>query len=155
MSIELVTRLLEANNKYCAQIEINNEDIDSFILSIKEELKRVALEWAMSENELHIAKYGGWGSHGTNTSKYSFSLSLQGEIYIRVEWYETWAYGGHDEGSFEFPYSLLIKENLDKYLAETKQKTELVKKEKNEEWLKNKKKEADRLLQEIRAREMQ
>lgn len=150
MTLNDVEQLLTENNALTAQIESNTSKVDEYIATIKEELKRVAEQYVAAENALQDTKYGGSGLFiSTNSNRYTFSLSMQGELYVHVSWYDTWAYGGYDEGNFEFPYSLLVQENLDKYISRINAEIKYKLAQKKEEQLSAKNKEIARLLKEL------
>lgn len=76
------------------------KQVDSIKDELSDRIEDVARRYATSKN------HSGYGYPGKSAT---FDWTIEDDK-VEVEWSDSWAYGGHDEGSFCFPVSYLYDE---------------------------------------------
>ena len=126
-----------------------------------EEFKKVVAEYSKFENEFHslvretareFVKYEklkyprlGWPCNGDIDN---WVLENDGKIWC--EWEENWSYGGHDQGTFDFPAEFLVNpEAFNQYKKECVEFAKVREDKEKQDKLNSKKREFEKLKKEL------
>lgn len=93
--------------KYKNTIEKMQElkkDIDKLHNEINDHVIQVAKRYIVAAHPTNR----GYGHPNVNNAKFSWEIEEGGDI--NVDWYDSWSYGGHDEGCFSVPANFIWDE---------------------------------------------